>query len=156
MIEPNPYAPPLADGYPSAGAAPPADGVPAYKLYTPGQATLAAFLGTPAAGLYLMAVNRRRLGHAQAARNTLIAAVAATAVVMVVAFVLPDGIGRAIPIAGTIAVGQYAKADTPLLDAHRGRGGGVESGWKAAGIGLLGCVAAMAVIVALLLITGEI
>jgi len=152
MSEPNPYAPPAESPDPSASPAP-AEGAPAFRLYKPGHATLAAFLGTPGAGLYLVSVNRRRLGQTQAATNTLIAGLVATAALVVAGFFLPDGIGRSLPIAATIGVGQYAKSDRLLLDAHQARGGQWESGWKAAGIGLIGFVAAIAVIVAVTLAT---
>jgi hypothetical protein len=133
MTEPNPYAPPNADlDPPTSGEA------PEFKLYSPGQAALATFLGTPAAGLYLMSLNRRRLGKDVSATNTLIAGLFATAALLAGVLLLPDAIGRGLPIAGLICVAQYAKQDNPDFNDHLTRGGKKESGWKAAGIGLLG------------------
>lgn len=151
MAESNPYAPP-ADLGPPPESARPLDGRPEYKLYGPGHAMLATFLGSPAAGLYLVSVNRRRLGLAQSATTTLVAGFVATGALLAAAFLLPEGVGRVLPIAATIAVGQYAKQDAPLLDAHLGRGGLRESGWKAAGIGLVSMVAVLAVMFAIALI----
>jgi hypothetical protein len=145
VTQPNPYAPPTDVDLP-ASVAPGDEGAPAYKLYTPGHAALAAFLGTPLAGLYLVSVNRRRLGLAGEATNALLAGFGATVLLVVAAVLLPDALGRVLPIAATVAVGQYAKRDAPLLDAHLGRGGLKESGWKAAGIGL-GAMAAALVLV---------
>jgi hypothetical protein len=152
MAEPNPYAPP-ADLDPGGREAGRGEDAPAYKLYTPGHATLATFLGTPAAGLYIVSVNRRRLGLARAANTTLIAGLAVTAALFVAAVLLPDAVGRFLPIAATVSVGQYAKQDAPLLDAHLGRRGKRESWWKAAGIGVVGLVATLGTVFVVLLVT---
>jgi hypothetical protein len=149
MSEPNPYAPPIAD------LDPPASGeVPEFKLYSPGQAALAAFLGTPAAGLYLVSVNRRRLGKDASATNTLIVGLFTTAALLVAAFLLPDALGRVLPIAALVAVAQYAKQDAPAFNAHLSRGGKKESSWKAAGIGVASMVVVLAVAVGVGLAVG--
>ena len=60
---------------------------------------------------------------------------------------LPGSTGIAAGLAATIGVGQYAKQDAYLLDAHVARGGRKESDWKAAGIGALGMVLVVGVLV---------
>ncbi len=151
MAEINPYAPPAADlDPPPAGA----DAAPAFKLYTPGHATLATFLGTPAAGLYLIAANRRRLGRVQAANTTLVVGFVVSAILLAAAFLLPDSVGRVIPFASMFGVYHYAKQDAALLDAHLGRGGKKESGWKAAGIGVLGMVVVVGAAACVVLVAG--
>src|SRR6185369_5498266 len=108
-LEPNPYAPPADDRAPPASDAPVAEGVPAYKLYTPEHVTLATFLGTPAAGLFLMSVNRRRLGRAKSATNTLLAGLLMTLALLALSAVLPGNSGILGGLATTVGVGKYAK-----------------------------------------------
>lgn len=150
MDEMNPYAPPKSDDAPPGPAE--ATEIPAYKLYTPAQVTLATFLGTPIAGMYLLSTNRRRMGHAGQATTTLLGGVGVTVLLIVLAIVLPESVGRAVPLVTTIAVSQYARIDQPLLDAHLARRGQKESSWKAAGFGLAGMVALLAILFAVILI----
>jgi hypothetical protein len=151
MPEMNPYAPPRAEA--DGEAAAPDAGRPAYKLYSPAQAVLAAFLGTPLAGMYLLSANRRRMGHARLATTTLLVGVVATAVLVAIAAAAPDQPGRGLPLLTTLAMWYYAKQDQPLFDAHVSGGGRKESGWKAAGIGLATGIALLALMVLLLLLT---
>jgi hypothetical protein len=146
MNEPNPYAPPVADLEAPAGEAADPGGRPAFKLYTPGHVMLATFLGTPAAGLYLVWANRRRLGDAGGATEALIVGAVGTAMLFAAGFALPEAAGRVLPIAALFAAGQYARRDAGRLDAHARRGGQKESGWKAAGVGALGFLAVVAVL----------
>jgi uncharacterized membrane protein len=137
--EPNPYAPPVSssaspDATPSPGEA------PAFKLYTPGHAAVVTFFGTPLAGFFLVYANRRRLGDARGATQALILGFVATVATFAMAFLLPDAIGRAVPLAGVFAVRAYAALDRAKLDAHRRAGGKQESGWKVTGISLVALV----------------
>ena len=152
MDEINPYAPPKSDDTRPEPAA--VGEAPAYKLYTPGQIFLATFLGTPATGLYLLSANRRRIGHAGIATATLLVGIGATLLLLVLAVVLPDSIGRAASLGLTFVVWQYARADQPLLDTHLARGGKQESSWKAVGLGLAGLVTVLGLLFAYVLVTG--
>lgn len=155
MAEPNPYEPPTHDRDPSDSEPPHPDGPPGYKLYTPGQVTLATVLGTPVAAFYLLSLNRRRLGRDVSATNTLLAGFAITAGAMVLGWLLPEAITRALPVAVAVSVSQYARADRPILDDHRARGGRTESWLKAAGVGLLGLAALALVVVVLVMLIGD-
>jgi hypothetical protein len=119
---------------------------------TPGQISLATFLGTPIAGMYLLSVNRRRMGNASLATTTLLGGIGATALMIGIGVLLPESVGRALPIGVTIAAGQYARTEQPLLDAHVSRGGQKESSWKAAGIGLVGMVVLLGMVFVFLLV----
>lgn len=152
MAETNPYAPPLADTTPPAAA----DGdKPAFKLYSPGQIFLATFLGAPLAGLYLLSENRKRLGHASLARLMLISGIVITAVLFAVSFVLPARAGNIMPMLAAYSVWQFAKQDSVLIDAHQKKGGQMESGWKAAGIGLASMAVLLVLLVLIAFVNGE-
>jgi hypothetical protein len=145
MNAPNPYAPPASDALAPAEA-PASEAAPPFKLYTPGQAALATFLGTPLAGLYLVYANRRRLKDERAG-TALALGVGATVALFTAAFLLPEAIGRVIPLASLLGVRWYAARDRPQLEEHLRRGGKKESGWKAAGIGVVTAVVALALAV---------
>lgn len=151
MDEINPYAPPKSDDARPAGAKKKRK-TPAYKLYTPGQIALATFLGTPVAGMFLLSVNRRRMGKSSLATTTLLGGIGVTVLLFGIGLVLPESVSRAIPIGVTIAAGQYARVDQPLLDAHVARGGQKESSWKAAGFGLAGLAAIFGMIMVFVLV----
>src|SRR3954471_13524110 len=92
--------------------APPVDApaaAPAYALFTPGQILGATLVGSPLAGVALLALNLRRTGRTALATKVLLAGIAGTAALVALAFVLPDAIGRALPIATVMAVWQYAR-----------------------------------------------
>ncbi len=132
----NPYAPPAAPLAPVEST-----GVPTYKLYTANHAGIATFLGSPLAGFWIIAANRRRVGQASRATKTLLAGVALTAGMLALGAVIPDAVLRPLPIVVALSVQRYATTDAELLAAHEGRHGLRESGWKAAGVGLIGMVA---------------
>lgn len=152
MIESNPYAPPKAD---DAAPSPAAGDKPAHKLYSPGQIFLATFLGAPLAGLYLLSENRKRLGHASLARMMLIGGIVLTAVLFAVSFVLPARMGNIMPMLAAYSVWHFAKQDSALIDAHQKKGGQMESGWKAAGIGLASMTALLVLLVLIASLEGE-
>ncbi len=80
------------------------------------------------------------LGDARGATQALILGFVATVATFAMAFLLPDAIGRAVPLAGVFAVRAYAALDRAKLDAHRRAGGKQESGWKVTGISLVALV----------------
>jgi hypothetical protein len=152
MNDLNPYAPPKAPGEPLRLVTP--GPAPAYKLYSPGQILLAAFLGTPGAGMYLLAANRRRLGHTGLAVTTFLVGVFITVPTIFSGFAVASGSGRTVPLFFTFWVGHYALSDEGLLDVHLARGGQKESSWKAAGVGLACLMAILGLITVVLVATG--
>lgn len=163
---PSPYAPPGAwTAHPSAYPPPASATLPGPHagtvLYTPNQILLASFLGAPIAGVILMAVNEQRLGRPKGVLTSLAIGVALTAVVLGLAFVLPDNFpGLPLSLLGMGAIRalvQMKQADA--VARHLQWGGRKGSGWVAAGVGVLGgvIVIVVAVAVALLyvLVTGK-
>ena len=114
------------------------------RLYSPNHISLAAFLGSPLAGALLMALNYRRVGLRPAATRAALLGLAATAVLMPLAMVLPDWIpGPVLPIAYVLSMRQLAMMIqrsrlTPLLSQLQPEAPPVSWG-KAAGVGL-GCL----------------
>ena len=132
----------------NAPTAAPTSPAPTYKLYSPGQIGLAAFLGTPLAAAILVYRDLKRLGDPLRARNALLLGLGTTAMLMVLAFTLPDAIGRPLPGIFAVAYWQLAKGQVgPRFQAHLVARGAKESGWAAAGVALLVAVGVAAVIV---------
>jgi hypothetical protein len=139
------YKPPRADldtGAPQPGAA---DG----PLASIRQITVASFLGGPLAATLLIAGNLRRLGRRVPARNTLIAGVASSVVLMIVALLLPARFPKSVlPVVYTLTARSlattYMGGD---LAKHFAAGGPKMSGWRVAGV----AVAAIAALLALAL-----
>src|SRR5690349_2588639 len=63
---------------------------PSYRLYDRYAVALATFLGTPAAGGVLLAMNYRRLGRPERALLSVVLAILATALLIAVGLVLPN------------------------------------------------------------------
>jgi hypothetical protein len=145
-MEGNPYAPPKApvvvtesDGDSVAAATP---------LYTTWQMALAAFLGSPVAGAWLLAADLKALGQPVKARRTLWWGVLATIVSLGLAFVLPDKFPNSvIPLAGVFLVRAYGEQLLGgLLKAHEQADGALRSWWRVVGIGLLSAVIVLTVL----------
>jgi hypothetical protein len=122
--------------------------VPTYKLYSPGQMGLAAFIGTPVAGTLLLGRNFSRLGNRRAAWISYVLGVLATAMVMVVAFAVPRfpsmfGLGG---IAIIWALGSTLQG--PQFQRHLETGGRRASSWAAVGLSLLSTLIVFAIVVA--------
>lgn len=163
---PSPYAPPGA-WTPTSSYSPPA--APSVApgpnattvLYTPNQMLLATFLGAPLAGSVLLAINEQRLGRPKGVLAALAFGFGMTAVVLGLAFALPDSLpGLPVSLLGMAAirgVAQMKQADA--IAKHLQWGGRKGSGWVAAGIGTLGAVVVLAValvvVVAYSAITGQ-
>ena len=129
--------------------------VPSYRLFDPTSVLIAAILGSPVAGVALMAMNYRRLGEPK--KGT------ATFFIGLVVTVLASAIGYFLPSTGSIAVGvslavatrgaaQYRQG--AALAQHEARGGQLSSRWAATGIGLAFLAALCAIIVAGALVLG--
>lgn len=112
---------------------------PPNKLHTVAQIAGATFLGGPLAGAWLMARNDRALGHADEARKTVIWGLVATAALVALVLVLPEGTPNGvIPVAYTVVMGQIAhKTQGAQIAAHLEGGGSKGSPWLAAGVGAL-------------------
>ena len=146
----QPYAPPGAlggRGQPH-GFAPPVAAAPgmlpgaAVALYSANQVALATFLGTPLGGSVIMAINERRLGRPQAAVLAVVLGALASAVLVGIGFLLPDGAPTA-PLGLVTVVGLRLiahKRQHAIVDAHTIAGGKRGSGWAAAGIGIASAI----------------
>ncbi len=120
---------------------------PPYGLYTVGGVTLAAFLGGPIAGSVLIAINEKRLGRREVARNALLLGFLGTAALVGLGAALPDAAAKGLPIGSIFGMRQIALGlFGPRLEAHTKAGGKLVSLWHAAGVGLLALVAQLAVV----------
>lgn len=130
-----------------SGESPP----PAYSLYTPGQVTLATFLGAPVAGSVLLAVNARRLRSRPSPGLTVVCGVAGTLVLFALAYLLPDNVpATAVPAGYTVAMFQVARQlQGSRVNNHLAAGGRKRSWWTAAGIGLASMVLVLLVALAI-------
>jgi hypothetical protein len=142
-LEQNPYAPPKAAvaDVDAASAAAPGFPVPG-GLYTSGQHFVASFIGSPVAAALIAASNYRKLGRDRDARNVVLWGILATAVLLVVAFVLPAGFPNSVlPLAysfGVRALAQAAFGDT--VNANRSSGGKSGSWWRLIGLSVLALI----------------
>ena len=123
-----------------AGAAPstaPVATFPSYRLFDATSVFIAAFLGSPVAGVALMALNYRRLGEGKKGVATFIIGVVATALACAIGYFLPStgsiAVGVAIAVA-TRGAAQYWQG--AAVAQHEARGGELSSRWAATGIGL--------------------
>src|SRR4051794_10700944 len=79
------------------------------RLFSVGQITTAAFLGSPIAGCLLLARNYRVLGRGRAAWQALAAGVASSILVFLLAFCLPENFpNMALPFAYSFGLRQLA------------------------------------------------
>jgi len=132
----------------------PKEPIPNYRLYTPEQVSGATFLGSAIAGAILMRSNYARLGQQSKATISLVVGVLVTAVVIVLAMLLPENTGYGIPLIITVIYFSVAKKDLgDLVASHLQAGGERESGWKTAGIGLACMVLVLGIIVGLIIAT---
>lgn len=143
----NPYTPPATDATVSTSV----------KTYSPGQVAWATFLGSPIAGCVLLAINYRRFGKPDAATAALALGAVGTALLLVVAFTLPEDFpGSLLTGAYTLVMYQCAKS-LQRGDHYRClmNGGTKASSWAATGIGLLSSVCLIIAIFGVLLVAPE-
>jgi len=127
--------------------------VPTYEMYSPGQATLAAFLGGPVSGAWLLSRNYKRLRQPGHARAALIAGIVATIALLAVAYLVPENFPNApFAIVGVVLVHHFAKHyQGSAFEDHQRTGGKRASSWKAVGVGSIGFAATIGVILAVVL-----
>jgi hypothetical protein len=138
-------------------AAPPSLPLVMPPMFTPVQAAVATFLGSPLPGLYLLSRNYRAAGQARNARFMLIVGGVVTTLLIVLAINLPDGTPHSLlPIISTVCVHQMAAmGQGPLLGQHALQGGKTASWWAAIGYGLLGMIVVLAVLLVVALVQPE-
>jgi hypothetical protein len=133
----NPYAPPkspveagLRDSAPTAATVP---------LYSVGQITLAAFLGSLVAAAWLGAANFKAIGQPLKAHRTLWWGTVMTLAVVGVSFLLPEKFpSSVIPLATILlARGQAIRYFETALREHEKAGAELRSWWRVVGISLL-------------------
>jgi uncharacterized membrane protein len=114
-----------------------------YKLYSSMSIRIATFIGSPIAAGFLIRRNFIALGDQDKGRNALIVAIAATILMFVGIYMIPEQImdripNLVIPIIYMLVVHYYVDiTQGAALKLHTDRGGEFYSGWRAAGIGFL-------------------
>jgi hypothetical protein len=146
-VEVNPYEAPRANEGPGDAALSGAE-APTYRLYSPQQIGLGAFLGAPIAACWFLARNYRHLGNDEAANQSLVWGTLSTIAILAICFFLPDGFpNQLIPIAYTVGLLQLAKKlQGDAVAKHIAAGGRLGSSWEVAGVGLLCLVVILAII----------
>ncbi|HVR21186.1 MAG TPA: hypothetical protein VMS65_15845, partial [Polyangiaceae bacterium] len=136
-METNPFEPPseLADQAVQPVTSGDSRGV---KVYVPNHVGLAAFLGSPLAGAWILGANYAALGRSADRTKALVVGFIATVALFAIAVVLPEGTPNFLPIVYTLALREYAKrVQGKDIDRVLATGGAKYSAWRAAGIGLL-------------------
>lgn len=131
--------------------------VRAYKLCSVGSMMLAAFLGSPAAGGVLLAINYVRLGRATAAALWGIVLLLITCAIFWAAMELPDEVPGAMFFVPQLVI-MYVIANSlqgKLITAHQRSGGRMISNWAAAGIGLFGGLVIAGVLIGFMILEEE-
>ena len=138
MSEQNPFAPPseLAD---ASLAQPHTGSAVGLKMYVPNHVAVAAFIGSPIAGAWLLGSNFDALGRPAARTKALLLGFLATLTLFAVSFALPEGTPNSIvPIAYTFALRELARWQQGKdIERVLGSGGTKHSGWRVVGIALL-------------------
>ena len=124
------------------------------RLYSPGQAGVAALLGSPIAACWFLARNYRQLGHPGSATQCLIWGALGTLAVFIAAFFLPDNFpNTAIPIGYTMGLYQAAKQiHGSTVAQHLAADGRLGSWWAVVGNSLLFLVGVLAVFLGVVLL----
>lgn len=136
---------------------PPLPAAPAYKLYSSGQILLAALLGTPIPGMWMLSRNLKLLGRDKEAFQMILTGIGLTVVTFMLAFILPDRVPPlAISMPGLIVTIQIVKMKlTEPLKQHGADGGELESWGKAAALGLTGMITVFALVAAAIILFPE-
>ena len=127
---------------------------PEGRLYSVRQIILATFLGAPLAGCVLLAQNYRVLGQSTAVLITLLAGGASTALLLALAFVLPDNFpNMVLPVASCLALRQMAiHLQGERISTHMTLGGKKRSWWIVVAIGAACLVLIFGVILVVVLL----
>ena len=155
-MEHNPFEPPSELADVARGEAPAGESR-GTKVYIPNHVALAAFLGTPLAGAWLIAANYTALGRSGDRTRTLVVGFVATLVLFGFASLLPDGFpGTFLGIAYAIALRELTRhLQGKPIDHVLASGGTKHSGWRAAGVGVVFLVIALAVLGAVVVLSGD-
>jgi hypothetical protein len=129
---------------------------PEYRLFTVGQITLAAFLGSPLPGFWMISQNFRALGRHVELRKCWMLGIGLTVANLAVAFFIPEGVASmSVSVPFVITVRWFAHhwlaAD---LAQHRARGGALRSWWATVGYGLAVCAVFIAIAFAIFFASG--
>jgi hypothetical protein len=124
------------------------------KLFSVAGVTVASVLGGPLGGSAVLAINYRRLNQPRMANLTLLWGVVATAVLMGIAFLLPEKFPSSVlPVASIFAMYHAATMlQGETYTRHVERGGESMSNWAAAGVGVLALCATLAVVFCVVLV----
>ncbi len=144
---------PVAEG----GVRPPAPPatVPGASVYSPGQITLAAFLGSPIAGCLLLAQNYQALGDGGRMWQPLVVGIAVTTLLVAAGFLLPEKCGGGGGV--WLSVGMYFYAKQSQGDAFENylKAGGRKGTWPVAVLtGIVCGVVLLALFIALAMMFG--
>jgi len=121
---------------------------PQQKLYTEQAIAIATFIGGPLGGSYLISLNYMLLGDEEAGQRAIKWGLAATVLVVLAFFLMPEPVSEAVPnivynMAFTALFYYLAKRlQGANLAAHRQLRGRFITRWRAVGVGLISAVAA--------------
>ena len=126
----------------------------AVRLYSPGQIVIAAAIGSPIAGGMTMAQNFRALGDQERAKVVLQLSIAATILVLALAFALPEQTPSSLlPAIYAGAFYYFANEyQREAYTAHIEAGGAKQSNWRVAGVTIAGFFAVFTAVVALAIV----
>jgi hypothetical protein len=155
-METNPFQPPseLAD----EGTQPATSGDSrGMKVYVPNHVGLAAFLGSPMAGAWILGSNYAALERYADRTRALVIGFVATVALFALASLLPEGApGSFIAIGYAIGLRELAKhLQGKDIDRVLSTGGTKYSAWRAAGVGVVCLVVIVAAGLAILAAAGE-
>jgi len=112
--------------------------IPAYKLYDANSVGLATLLGSPLTGSILIALNHRRLKKPGWAISAVFLGVIVTALGVLLAFVIPQGLSVGVSVGLLFAMRGCAQGlQGRDIEEHQREGGKLASRWAAAGIAIL-------------------
>jgi fucose 4-O-acetylase-like acetyltransferase len=133
------------------------DTPPEYKLYTVGQITLAAFLGSPFPGFWLASRNFKALGQAKESRRSLMWGIGLTLACFIVAVILPGSFPAiAVSLPFVIATRSMAKQwFGHNLTAHVAAGGRIGSWWISVLVGVVALVLILSIVIGAVLLSSS-
>jgi hypothetical protein len=115
--------------------------VPGGKLFSLGQIIFASLFAGPLGGSLLLAQNYRALGERRAAWRPLAIGVSATALLIVVAYVMPVNTpGTGFGLGGCIGMYYYAKQSQGVAIDNHLRAGGRRGSWALTVVATVGCM----------------
>jgi hypothetical protein len=130
---------------------------PPGALYTSGHVAWATFLSGPIGGCVLLALKYWRLGESKSAWLTILGGCVATAALLAVAFLLPDGFPSfLVSVASVVAMAKLAGSlQGESVTQHLANGGRKGSAWVATGLGILSGLVLVVAVLGMLMILPE-